>query len=45
MQAADGEEAEEIPASPTQLNLLRDRPLPCEEEKETVTKETVAMWR
>lgn len=44
MQAAEEEEAEETQLSPTQLNLLRDRPLPCEEEKETVTKETVTMW-
>lgn len=43
VQAAEEEEAEETQSSPTQLNLLRDRPLPCEEEKETVTKETV-MW-
>lgn len=41
VQAAEGEEAEEMWSSPTQLNLLRDRPLPCEEEKETVTTETL----
>lgn len=43
MQAAEEEEAEEMRSSPTQLNLLRDRPLPCGEEKETVTKEIVTM--
>lgn len=42
--AAGDEEAEEMQSSPTQLNLLRDRPLPCEEEKETVTTETLTWW-